>query len=223
MYLLTATSRAGPRVTSAGAAQIAAERALERPSLMRRCWELHFCRGSLRTNCPRFLAGVSCWKKASGCYCDQGLATRLLSEVGASTRAEYAEEFRAGQSKAQKLRQRRDRGGSRQGKKAPCGECPLYLDHQRHKYRALSWLSYPAAAAIVGVSVEQIRLAYQWADFKLGSLLAQLQVLPHTLTYRPYQEASWFSAEGAAVLLIGVLLVGIILHLMEVAVFRLKW
>ncbi len=113
-------------------------------------------------------------------------------------------------------------GGKKRGQKAPCGECPLYLDHQKHKYRVLSWVSYPAAAALVGISTEHIRTSYNWIEFKLGNLLAGLQVLPHTLTYRPYHEASWFSAEGAAVVLVGVVMVGVILHTMEFAVFRLK-
>jgi hypothetical protein len=222
VYLVTAISRATTQVTGAGAAGIAAERALERPSLMRRCWELHYCRGSLRGSCPRFLGGVSCWKKGSGCYCDQGLATRLLSEMGASSRAEYAEELKAGQRKAQRLKQRGRRTADGRRKKAPCGECPLYLDHQKHKYRVLSWLSYPAAAAIIGVSLEPLRNGYRWVEYTVGSFLAGMQVLPHALTSRPYQEASWFSAEGAAVVLIGVVLVGIVLHAMEIVVFRFK-
>jgi hypothetical protein len=190
---------------------------------MRRCWELHYCRGSLRDNCPRFLSGVSCWKKGSGCYCDQGLATRLLDELGAKARAEYAEELESGRSRAQRARPTSRKSLKKQGKKAPCGECPIYLDHQKHKYRALSWLSYPLAAGIVGFSAEHIRLGYEWVEATLGSLLAKLQVLPHSISYRPYHEASWFSAEGAAVLLVGVLLLGVILHIMEFAVFRLKW
>ena len=203
---------------SGTASEIAAERALERPSLMRQCWELHFCRGSLRSRCPRFLEGTSCWKRKSGCYCDQGLATQLLSGVGADARVQVAEEMEAARSRSQK-----QPGASRsKATKARCGECPIYLEHQKHKYRVVSWLSYPAAAALVGLGVGHIVAGYEWVEFRLGSALAEFQVLPHPLTDRPLQEISWVSAQGATVLLIGVLLVGLLLRLTEVTIFRFK-
>ena len=197
----------------AEAAAIAAERASERPSLMRRCWELHFCRSSLRSNCPRFLEGVSCWRRKSGCYCDQGLATRILSGIGADTRAKAAEELEAAQRRARARRQQQ---------RAPCGECPLYLEHQKHKYRVLSWFSYPAAAAVVGMNVRYMQAAYQWVEWRLGDVLGQFQVLPRPLTDAPLDQAAWLSAQNAAVLLIGVLLVGVLLSLTEMAIFKLK-
>lgn len=218
IIVLASPARAAARYTthSAEAVAIAAERASERPSLMRRCWELHFCRTSLRSNCPRFLEGASCWKKGSGCYCDQGLATRLLTGVGADSRAKVAEELEIAQRRARSRAQRRPK------QKAPCGECPLYLEHQKHKYRVLSWLAYPAAAGIIGGSVAAIQAGYRWVEVELGSALSQLQVLPHALEDHPLEQAAWLSAENAAILLIGVLLVGVILQLTELAIFRLK-
>ncbi len=197
-------------------AAIAAERAAGRPSLMRQCWELHFCRSSLRSGCPRFLQGVSCWKRNSGCYCDQGLATRLLSGVGANTRAKVAEELEVAQQRAHTRARRQKR------EKAPCGECPLYLEHQKYKYRVLSWLAYPAAAAAVGLTMRSIQSGYHWVEVELGTALARFQILPRSLTDRPLEQVAWLSAENAAVVLIGVLLVGIILQLTEVTIFRLK-
>ncbi len=201
---------------SAETMAIAAERVSERPSLMRRCWELHFCRTSLRSNCPRLLEGTSCWKKRSGCYCDQGLATRLLTGVGADSRAKVAEELEVAQRRA------RSQARRRQKQKAPCGECPVYLEHQKYKYRVVSWCAYPAAAAIIGLAVASIHAAYRWLEVELGSTLAQFQILPHTLDERPLDQVAWLSAENGAVLLLGVLLVGVILQLTELAIFRLK-
>lgn len=197
------------------AAAIAAERAMERPSLLRQCWELHFCRSSLRAGCPRFVEGASCWKKNSGCYCDQGLATRLLSGVGANARAKVAEELEVAQRRARTQRQKKRA-------KAPCGECPLYLEHQKHKYRVVSWLTYPAAAGVIGFTVVSIQNGYRWVELELGSIFANLQLLPRTLSDQPLEQVAWLSAENAVVLLIGVLLVGIFLQLTEVAIFRFK-
>jgi len=215
---LASPTRTAARFTtySPEAAAIAAERALEKPSLMRKCYELHFCRTSLRSNCPRFLEGTSCWKAKSGCYCDQGLATRLLTGVGANARAAMAEELQAAQRRARTQAKRQQR------KKTPCGECPVYLEHQKHKYRVISWFAYPAAAAIIGATVTLVRNGYDWIEWRLGDFLAQFQLLPHRLTDKPLESVSWLSAENAAVLLIGVLIVGLILQLTELAIFRIK-
>jgi hypothetical protein len=200
-------------LSSGQAAAIAAERAAERPSLMRRCWELHFCRSGLRSNCPRFLGGVSCWKKKSGCYCDDGLATQLLSGMGANARAKVAEELQSAQRRPRARRQK---------KEARCGECPVYLEHQKYKYRALSWAAYPLSAAVVGFGAAGIINAYYWVDSRLGTALDKFQILPHSLTNAPLDQASWLSAPNVTVVVVGILVLGIILQLTEVAVFRLK-
>jgi len=207
---------AGLSISAPEAAAIAAERAAERPSLMRRCWELHFCRSSLRSSCPRFLEGVSCWKRRSGCYCDEGLATRLLNGVGANSRAKVAAELDAAH------RRSRNRASKQKKRQAPCGECPLYLEHQKHKYRVVSWFAYPAAAATTGITVGYIRNGYRWIEFEVGNFLAQFQLLPKPLTETVFEQASWLSAENGAVLLMGVLLVGVYLQVTELAIFRAK-
>jgi len=207
---------AGFSISAPEVAAIAAERAVERPSLMRQCWELHFCRSSLRASCPRFLEGVSCWKRGSGCYCDEGLATRLLNGVGTNSRAKVAEELEAAH------RRSRGRAGRQKKRRSPCGECPLYLEHQKYKYRVISWFAYPAAAATTGLTVGLIRNGYRWIEFELGNFLAQFQLLPKSLTETVFEQASWLSAENGAVLLIGVLLVGVLLQITELAIFRAK-
>ena len=214
------------RLPSASAiAEIAEERAKARPSLMRKCWELHFCRGSLRVTCPRFLEGASCWKKRSGCYCDQDLATRLLSTIAAKHRVQVAEELDAAQSRAQTYHRSLAAQRSRQARrkaKSPCRECPLYLEHQTYKYRAASWLAYPAAALMIAAMLPVLRSAYHWLETSLGGALAEMRFLPHTLTDTPIQQAPWLTAENAMFFMFGVLLLAIILQMLEVAVFHFK-
>jgi hypothetical protein len=207
------------------AAQVQAEEAKEatgRHSLMRNCWELQFCRPSLRVSCPRYRERKSCWTKRSGCYCDQGLATRLLSSMGSKARVQAAEEMEAVQARTH--REGQGAGRPRQQRaKSPCGQCPLYLEHQQHKYRVLAWLTYPAAAVVVGLTASKIRLAYEWVETTLAGALGTLQVLPHALTDQPLQGLQWLSAENAMIVIIGLILVSLFLHLTEVAVFRFKW
>ena len=214
IWVLTSPARFG----YGDAATVLADRADERPSLLRQCWELHFCRTSLRSHCPRFVESVACWKRKSGCYCDQGLATRLLTGLGSEGRADIAEELEVAQRRArtQARRQAKAKG------KAPCGECPIYLEHQKHKYRVVSWLAYPAAAAVVGIALTSLQNGYRWVEVEAGIMLARFQVLPESVRAHPLEGVSWFSAENAAILLLGVLLVGVLLQLTELAVFRLK-
>ena len=147
--------------------------------------------------------------------------------MSANRRVEVAEELRAGQVGTEPPTEARAAGRSQRTstkrKRAPCGECPIYLEHQKYKYRALSWLSYPAAAVVVGFAYHRIRAAYQWVDWEMSEILSGMQVLPETLTDTPLEAASWLTAENAAVVMVGVITVGIILQLTEVAVFRFKW
>jgi len=214
IWVLTAPAR----FSSGDAAVVVSDRADERPSLLRQCWELHFCRSSLRTNCPRFVESVACWKRKSGCYCDQGLATRLLTGVGGESRENLAEELEVAQRRARAQTRRQSKGKQ----KAPCGECPIYLEHQKHKYRVVSWLAYPAAAAIIGTTLASLQNGYRWVELEAGMFLGRFQVLPESVRAHPLESVSWLSAENAAILLLGVLLVGVLLQLTEVAVFKLK-
>jgi len=214
------------RLTSASAiAEIAEERARARPSLMRKCWELHFCRGSLRVTCPRFIEGAACWKKKSGCYCDQDLATRLLSGIAAKARVQVAEELEVAQGRAQAYHQSAAAHRQRQARKqvrSPCRECPLYLEHQKYKYRTLSWLAYPLAALIVAFAAPRLHAAYQWLETNVGGALSQMSFLPHRLVDEPLQQAPWLTAENAMMVILGILVVAFILQLLEIGIFHLK-
>jgi len=214
------------RLLSASAvAEIAEERAKARPSLMRKCWELHFCRGSLRVTCPRFMEGASCWKKESGCYCDQDLATRLLSGMAAKARVQVAEELEAAQGRAQAYHRSVAAHRQRQARKktgSPCRECPLYVEHQKYKYRTLSWLAYPLAALIVAFLVPRLHAAYQWLEINVGGALAEVRFLPHRLMDAPLQQAPWLTAENVMVVMFGILVVAAVLQLLEIGIFHFK-
>lgn len=220
--ILRSGSRRDARLPSSrfAAAEIASQRAEERPSPMRRCWELQFCRGSLRSNCPRFLEGTSCWKTRSGCYCDQGLATSLLNVVGARSRLEVAEEFEAAQRQTQALASSRRAGQKGKRPRPPCGECPIYLEHQTYKYRVVSWLAYPAAAAVIGFTLMYINTGYDWLVTKLEWLGVPID---RTGQGDVYYLPQWLSFQNVMVILVGIFVVGIILHVTELLIFRFKW
>ncbi len=198
-----------------------------RGSIMRKCWELHFCRGSVRTTCPRYLESVSCWKRRSGCYCDHDLAGRLMASVGgnASVKMQVAEELEGQQRKAQQLQERLQRQQSRAKSLARkiCRECPIYLEHQKFKYRAISWLAYPVTAMIIALSVGSIKNGYSWADEKAADFLRDYSFIPQHLMDRTVAGIPGLSAENFAVGIAAVLLLAVLLQLVEKAVYDWKW
>jgi len=197
-----------------------------RGSIMRKCWELHFCRGSVRTTCPRYVESVPCWRRRSGCYCDHDLAGRLMASVGgnASVKMQVAEELETQQRRAQQLQQRlqRQQGRSKQAARKICRECPIYLEHQKHKYKALSWLAYPATVIIILLSSDSIRSAYDWADRQVADFIGGYSFIPHHLLSHPVENMPWLNAPNAFVVIVGVIVLAVLLQLVEFAVFQLK-
>jgi len=209
--------------TASAMAELPEEPVSERASILRNCWELHFCRGSLRTMCPRFVERRPCWRKRSGCYCDQGLASRLLSGVGAKARVQVAEELEAAQKRTSPRPAAAARGrqaSARNRPKPPCAECPIYLEHQKYKYRAISLLAYPAGAVIMGLSVQYVYFGYRWVRDNLGAYLGIS--IDRTGQGNVFDTMQWVSFENAMVLLLGVMVVAIILQLSELAIFHFK-
>ena len=197
-----------------------------RHSIMRKCWELHFCRGSVRTSCPRYIEGIACWRQRSGCYCDHNLAGRLMASVGgnSSIKMQVAEELESQQRRAQELQKRLARQQrSKEVARKLCRECPIYNEHQKFKYRALSWLAYPATAVVVALAIGLIRSAYEWSDSQAAGFVKQFNFIPQHLRDSPIQVASWLNAENFFIVIIAVIVLAVVLQLIDMAVFKLKW
>lgn len=95
------------------------------------CWKLPFCRETIRKQCPAFLAKQTCWKFGRGCYCDEEMISRII-------RGESLDVIKAPT--------RLSKSG-----KPPCNRCHIYLEHQGHKFRALSPLTLPLTALLMWV------------------------------------------------------------------------
>lgn len=112
-------------------AEAAQQRVARDANVFSPCWKLPFCRETIRKQCPAFLAKKTCWKFGRGCYCDEEMISRII-------RGESLEAIKA----PTRL--------SKTGK-PPCGRCHIYLEHQGHKFKALSPLTLPATAVIMYV------------------------------------------------------------------------
>ncbi len=135
------------------------------------------------------MESVACWNRRSGCYCDHDLAGRLMASVGgnASIKMQVAEELESQQRKAQQLQERLKRQQSRSKSVARkiCRECPIYLEHQKFKYRAISWLAYPITALLIGLTAGAIRTGYHWADDKAADFIKDYNFIPQHLMDHP--------------------------------------
>lgn len=112
-------------------AEAAQQRIARDANVLSPCWKLPFCRETIRKQCPAFLARKTCWRFGRGCYCDEEMISRII-------RGESLEAIKA----PTRL--------SKTGK-APCGRCHIYLEHQGHKFKALSPLTLPITIVIMYV------------------------------------------------------------------------
>ncbi len=112
-------------------AEAAQQRIARDANVMSPCWKLPFCRETIRKQCPAFLARKTCWRFGRGCYCDEEMISRII-------RGESLEAIKA----PTRL--------SKTGK-APCARCHIYLEHQGHKFKALSPLTLPVTIVIMYV------------------------------------------------------------------------
>ncbi|HEY3281225.1 MAG TPA: hypothetical protein VGN26_03050 [Armatimonadota bacterium] len=86
--------------------------------LISKCWDTPPRRAALCATCPALRDRTPCWKRLSGCYCDATIA-----QLAVQARGQYQGQVAGTQPAAQAQR-----------RIIECGECPIYLFHQRQKY-----------------------------------------------------------------------------------------
>jgi hypothetical protein len=112
-------------------AEAAQQRVARDANVFSPCWKLPYCRETIRKQCPAFLAKQTCWKFGRGCYCDEEMISRII-------RGESLDVIKAPT--------RMSKSG-----KPPCSRCHIYLEHQGHKFKALSPLTLPITALLMWV------------------------------------------------------------------------
>jgi len=114
------------------------------------CWNLPFCRDSIRAKCPIHLGRRGpCWRSKRGCMCDESI---VLNASNADWKKEMAAGAESLASPASRLKGRVSAGPIVSGnqslsmafKKERCRQCVIYNTHQEHKYKALVFLAFVA-------------------------------------------------------------------------------
>ena len=141
----------------------------KRLSMFSKCWDLPYCRDFLRQRCPAYKARKTCWKLGRGCYCDPSIIEGLLKGVKASELV-YQE------------------GATTRKTTMTCRKCPIYLEHQRLKYKALYPLAYPAAGLVIWALLPALKAVYFKGATLLTFLLARLSYAGPA-AFKPWEEA----------------------------------
>jgi len=149
-----------------------------------RCWEMPYCHESVREQCPAYKARKTCWKYGFGCMCHPRLieAVIMASAKGAKTAQERA--MREGYVRSDLAA---DIKLSKEERTIPCSKCPIYIEHQRQKFRIVNPIAVVATIAGLAIGYKPMMGLYRGFVQALSRLAARF-----TLTDR-VNPSEWFS------------------------------
>jgi len=101
--------------------------------LWARCWDMPFCHDAVRDTCPAYVNRKTCWKFGYGCMCNPKLIEALIraSTGGHATTRRAEGEYLRSDLEA-------DVALSSAQRTIPCVKCPIYVEHQRQKYKIIN-------------------------------------------------------------------------------------
>jgi hypothetical protein len=105
----------------------------------------------------------------------------------------------------------------------PCSKCPIYLDHQRQKFRIVNPIAVIATVVLMGVAYLPLKQLYY-------GVVAAISHIAATLTFGTnVNAASWFDYLNTPALqvfffiIVGLLALAYVLKFIEWAIFEKKW
>jgi hypothetical protein len=136
------------------------------------CWNMPYCRETVRSKCPVFLGKRGpCWRNKRGCMCDETIVLNAASGNWKETVASTVTVLEGRKSKASQAISAQQ-GLSSEFKRERCRQCVIYNTHQEQKYKALVAVTFGAAAAFFvlgsGQLISLTEQGYDWFDSVLG-------------------------------------------------------
>lgn len=119
------------------------------------CWNLPYCRETIRTRCPVFIKRFKpCWQHKMGCMCEESIAVLATTADWKTAVAKAMAQLEhrpiphegnpiTGLAAGAKIEL------SAAEKKQRCRECVIYNTHQEHKYKLLVTLLFAAIAGTI--------------------------------------------------------------------------
>lgn len=184
--------------------------------LLGKCWQLPFCRPSIRRSCPIYHARRACWREGVGCMCEERVILRALEGKGAPS-----------PDPRQNVRFiPYNNALSREEKQERCRNCIIYNHRQQQKYQVIAPIVMVSAVAVVlhyaqeaqHLLYEGLRLVDRFvARFAFLPAAGELEYMKIESLARSSDFVSWMM-----MIIIAVMFVSYILRVVEYFIFQLK-
>ncbi|MEJ5253494.1 MAG: hypothetical protein HPY54_10155 [Chthonomonadetes bacterium] len=181
-----------------------------------KCWQLPFCRPSIRKSCPIYHARRACWREGVGCMCEERVILQALEGKGAPS-----------SDPRQNVRFiPYNRNLSEEEKRERCRNCIIYNYRQQQKYQVIAPIVIVAAVAVVVNYAQQAQQLLFQVLRVVDNFVAQFAFLPSSgeVQYMKIESLAR-SSEFVAWMMIGiiaVMFVSYILRIVEYFIFQLK-
>lgn len=181
-----------------------------------KCWQLPFCRPSIRKSCPIYHARRACWREGVGCMCEERVILQALEGKGAPS-----------SDPRQNVRFiPYNRHLSEEEKRERCRNCIIYNYRQQQKYQVIAPMVIVAAIAIVLHYAQQAQQLLFQVLRTVDTFVARFAFLPSSgeVQYMKIESLAR-SSEFVAWMMIGiiaVILVSYVLRIVEYFIFQLK-
>jgi len=133
-----------------------------RPGIWSPCWKLPYCHDAVREACPAFKARRSCWRYGAGCNCDPSMIERLIRS-GALESGKGASKASSREKTAHAAYLRSDLQADvvvKAERTIPCSKCPIYLDHQRQKFKIVNPIAIVGTIVAMGALYIPLKAIY---------------------------------------------------------------
>lgn len=221
----TGASRRKEREEQEDATGLKKTKKVQKPGVWSPCWKLPYCHDAVREHCPAFKAHRSCWRFGYGCNCDPSLIESLIRS-GALDTAKSASR----QSSAQKAQAaayvrsdlQADAPVKAQERTIPCSKCPIYLDHQRQKFKIVNPIAVVLALVLLGLAYAPLTALYT-------ALINGVSKLAGSFSYQGIDPSQWFVYLNITpikiffFIIVGLLALAYVLKFVEWMIFEKKW
>lgn len=198
-----------------------------KPGVWSACWQLPYCHEAVREQCPAFKNRRACWRYGSGCNCDPSLIERLIRS-GALESGKGASKASSREKSAHAAYVRSDLAADAPVKAAertiPCSKCPIYLDHQRQKFRIVNPIAVIATIVVMAMLYIPLRAIYFQVVRAIAAVASKM-----TFDVERIDPGQWIRYLDTPALqifffvIVGLLALSYVLKFVEWAVFEKKW
>jgi hypothetical protein len=191
------------------------------------CWKLPYCHEAVREACPAFKSRKSCWRYGAGCNCDPSMIERLIRS-GALESGKGGSKASSKEKTTHAAYVRSDLQADAPVKAAertiPCSKCPIYLDHQRQKFKIVNPIAVIATVVGMGALYIPLRAIYHTVVQAIAAVASRM-----TFDVERVDPGQWVRYLDTPALqifffgIVGLLALSYVLKFVEWAIFEKKW